>query len=409
MPGRHLRGAAMLVAVSVAAVGCSSGSDKSSSSDSDSGKTGVVEIGVNDSLTGALTIYGTPPAAAVDMAAQNINKAGGFKVGDTTYTLKVTTLDNRSVAATAVANQTQLTQDNGIKFVFGPSVSGLADQASAISVASGTMMLSPAGSLQASGALANAAMPYLFGTQVPIQSIAAAEAATVMKRFGGKTVGMLSQDDSTASSNVPTVKAAFVKAGLTVLDERFPTTTTDLTPIIQKMKSQGMDMFFFWLPATRAAEAVKDMLQVDPNVKGIMVPGVDPTFATKDALGKPLPVPFANVVGYPSIAEPPNATVAKFGTDLAAASKGISPATAPFAFWSYDFVTMLTQAMQKAGTVKDVAAISAALKKIEYTGVVGKVCFQGSARQALYPVYENYVVDGKITTTAVPSPLQCGQ
>jgi len=43
----------------------------------------VLVIGVNDALTGGGAVYGLPQANAVQMAADEINAAGGIKAGST--------------------------------------------------------------------------------------------------------------------------------------------------------------------------------------------------------------------------------------------------------------------------------------------------------------------------------------
>ena len=46
-------------------------------------------IGVNDALTGGGAVYGLPQSNAVTMAVNEINAAGGIKVGADIYKLKV--------------------------------------------------------------------------------------------------------------------------------------------------------------------------------------------------------------------------------------------------------------------------------------------------------------------------------
>jgi branched-chain amino acid transport system substrate-binding protein len=45
----------------------------------------VLVLGVNDALTGGGAVYGLPQANAVQMAADEINAAGGIKAGSITY------------------------------------------------------------------------------------------------------------------------------------------------------------------------------------------------------------------------------------------------------------------------------------------------------------------------------------
>ncbi len=52
----------------------------------------TLDIGVTDALTGGAAVYGLPQSNAVQMAADEINAAGGVKVGEDTYMLNVTLL-----------------------------------------------------------------------------------------------------------------------------------------------------------------------------------------------------------------------------------------------------------------------------------------------------------------------------
>ena len=56
----------------------------------------VLVLGVNDALTGGGAVYGLPQANAVQMAADEINAAGGIKAGSITYKLKVITSDDKA-------------------------------------------------------------------------------------------------------------------------------------------------------------------------------------------------------------------------------------------------------------------------------------------------------------------------
>ena len=53
-------------------------------------------IGVNDSLTGPGAVYGLPQSNSVQMAADEINAAGGIKAGADTYKLKVIANDDKA-------------------------------------------------------------------------------------------------------------------------------------------------------------------------------------------------------------------------------------------------------------------------------------------------------------------------
>src|SRR5258708_38653838 len=55
----------------------------------------VVKIGQIEAQTGTNAIYGWMGSQGVPMAIDEINKAGGFKVGDKAYKLELISLDQR--------------------------------------------------------------------------------------------------------------------------------------------------------------------------------------------------------------------------------------------------------------------------------------------------------------------------
>src|SRR6185312_1416651 len=59
-------------------------------------QTGTVKLGQIEAQTGPNAIYGYMPSQGVPIAVDEINKAGGFKVGDTTYKLDLIALDTRA-------------------------------------------------------------------------------------------------------------------------------------------------------------------------------------------------------------------------------------------------------------------------------------------------------------------------
>ena len=111
------------------------------------GNTGTVKLGVNESLSGALVSFGRPPAIAIRLAVREINEKG-FRVGDTTYKFELIEVDNRSEGAAAIAGMTKLIEDDKVKYIFGPTVSAIANQAQEMSVPAKVLQISAAGSWQ---------------------------------------------------------------------------------------------------------------------------------------------------------------------------------------------------------------------------------------------------------------------
>ena len=65
------------------------------------------------------------PSQGVPIAVDEINKAGGFKVGDTTYKLDLIALDTRGDPKEATIELKKLLEQDKVKFVFGPFLSNV--------------------------------------------------------------------------------------------------------------------------------------------------------------------------------------------------------------------------------------------------------------------------------------------
>lgn len=77
-------------------------------------------IGSISALTGAGSPWGMAVAAGPQLAADEVNAAGGLKVGDKVYQVKVIAYDEQYKAADAVAAYNRLVNQDGVKFVIGP-------------------------------------------------------------------------------------------------------------------------------------------------------------------------------------------------------------------------------------------------------------------------------------------------
>jgi branched-chain amino acid transport system substrate-binding protein len=364
------------------------------------GKTGVVKIGINDSLSGALVGFGTPPVAALRLAIKEINEKG-FVVGDTTYRFQPIEVDNRSEGAAAVAGMTKLIEDDKVKIIFGPTVSSIANQAQELTVPAKVLHISAAGSWQTLGYLSDPKKPLLFGTQQPLSALARMEVGAV-KKLGAKKVAYISADDDTTKGNMPAFLAEAKAEGVQVVTVLFPPKTTDFSSFVNRAKADGAEATYFLWPQGTAPDVMRAVSEQNAGGKGFVARNVSPQAALSLAIGKPLSFPYYSVQGTPSYDYPPNAKVKAFAGRMKAAAGDLGVA-ANFTFFAYDFVGMLAAAMQKAGTVDDTAKIAQALTTLSYDGVAGKVCFDKKVRTAVYDGGQILVKDGKVESHAVPS------
>jgi branched-chain amino acid transport system substrate-binding protein len=95
--------------------------------------------------------------------------------------------------------------------------------------------------------------------------------------------------------------------------------------------------------------------------------------------------------------------VKAFRDRLVAFDKNVNGPVATFAFFTYDFVYMLVEAMKKAGTVDDTAKVGKALADLTYNGVIGKICFGKEMRTAISDGGVIFIKDGKVDSRTLPS------
>src|SRR5262249_51324562 len=85
----------------------------------------TVKIGQIEAQTGANAIYGYMSSQGLALAVDQDNKAGGFKVGDKTYTVELIASDTRGDPKEASIQLKRLLETDRAKFVFGPFLSNV--------------------------------------------------------------------------------------------------------------------------------------------------------------------------------------------------------------------------------------------------------------------------------------------
>lgn len=365
------------------------------------GKTGTVKLGINEQLSGTFVAVGLPPAAAVRMAVKEINEKG-FVVGDTTYRFQLSEVDNRSQTPAAVAGMTKLVEDDKVKAVFGPTIGAFAVQTIEITNAAKVIHFSPATPWQSLGHLSGNGKPYLFGTQNAL-SLTSAFDLRGLTSLGVKKVAFLSFDDDTTRGNLPGFLAAAKNAGVNVVTVLAPQTTVDWSSFVTRAKSENVDGIYFLYPAAQAASVLRAVLELNVPIKAFGGRALEPTVAVNAAGGKPLPFTFFSTLPTPSFDYPANARTKAFADHFKAFDPAAIGPNSGFAFWAYDYVYMLAEAMKQAGTVEDTTKIAATLSSMTYDGVAGKICFGKDMRTASLDGGQVFVRAGKIEAVAIPS------
>ncbi|MCM3488631.1 ABC transporter substrate-binding protein [Alkalihalophilus marmarensis] len=85
----------------------------------------IINIGYTGPLSGPAAFFGENTVSGVRMAAEEINEAGGFEVGGTTYKLNIVTYDDQYLPNEAATNARRLVQEHNTPVVFVPHSGGV--------------------------------------------------------------------------------------------------------------------------------------------------------------------------------------------------------------------------------------------------------------------------------------------
>ena len=315
-------------------------------------------LGVNDSLTGPGAVYGLPQANSVQMAADEINAAGGIKAGPDVYKLRVIANDDKANPTEATNSVRKLIDRDGVKYLLGFCCSGPTSAvASFIDKENALMLVGNA----AERAITAKGIPNLFRTRPPADFTGAAAGAFVGKR-GAKNIAVIgSLDVGFYTQYLEAFERELVKlGGKIVAKETFGLKDRDMTPQLTKVRALNPDALlvlgyvepaaFVYRQATELGMKIprygftsgseEQFLKVATSEQMEGVWDLRPTELTVEALA-------ANAKAY----------VANYTKRFGAAPSPSSP-------YAYDQVYVLKQAIERAGSADDPKKVMAEVRKV---------------------------------------------
>jgi branched-chain amino acid transport system substrate-binding protein len=315
-------------------------------------------IGVSDALTGAGAVYGLPQANAVQMAAEEINAAGGIKAGADTYKLKVISYDDKANPTEATNSVRKLIDRDNVKYILGFCCSGPTSAVASFIEREPVVML--VGNA-AERAITAQGVPNLFRTRPPADFTGAAAGTFVAKR-GVKSIAVIgSLDVGFYAQYVEAFEKEFVKAGgKIVAKETFGLKDRDMTPQLTKVRALNPEALlvvsyvepaaFVYRQATElgmkmarygfTSGSEEQFLKVASSEQMEGVWDLRPTELTVEALA-------------------PNAKVY-----VANYTKKFGAAPSPSSPYAYDQAYVLKHAIEAAGGADDVKKVTAEIRKL---------------------------------------------
>ena len=190
-------------------------------------------IGVMESVTGAGETYGTVANQAKQMAADEINAAGGIDG----RRLELIVEDSQCNAQSAITAYHKLTDVEGVKIILGTSCSGAMLGAAPLAEADGVILFS---GLASSPDIAKAG-DYIFRTQISDLEVGIAT-GNVLWADGVRALATITETTDYAEGVRRNSVAQFEKRGGTVVAaERFGSESTDFRSQLTKLFSANPD------------------------------------------------------------------------------------------------------------------------------------------------------------------------
>lgn len=231
----------------------------------------TITLGAAVSLTGKYTTNGEHTKRGYDLAVQEINKAGGVTVGDTTYELEIKYYDDESTPARGAELAERLIQQDGIEFILGPYSSGMTKAIAPVTEEHQVPMVEANG---ASRSLFTNNWRYIFATLSTSEQylrgaieLAAENAEELGKDPGEIKVAMAFENDPFSQDVRAGVLDDMKEYGMeVVIDDQLPPELNDMSATLTKVKALEPDLLIVSGHAKGAATAVRQISEMRVNV-----------------------------------------------------------------------------------------------------------------------------------------------
>lgn len=376
---------------SLALAGCGS----SDATDSD-GAT-LIPLGATSEATGPAAGVGAHTKQGIELAVAKANENGGFVVNGKKYKWDLRLKDNESRPDLAIAHYKSFVGD-GVNFILGPGISTAFPPAYNSLGSARPLVMTPA--LIAAQYQGKEVGKNLFITHVNDSGDdgrVAQFVKTLQDKFAPKTVAILLPQDDAGEKYTTLFTEQFEKAGAHVVySKAFPSDTRDFGSYISALKSANPDLVVSgyldsWLQPFMTQATAAGLTK--PVFVGAPGSSVAALAQTNGAVAK-----FAWSVTTRAVDNASDPSVKTFREDFKAKYGAYPDANGFWALSYYDPVLMLTQALQDAGTVDDLAKIRTALSKVtSWPGQVMPGRFDPTTQQRVYGTQVGLAENGEIT------------
>ncbi|WP_343208096.1 ABC transporter substrate-binding protein [Anaerolentibacter hominis] len=320
----------------------------------------VFLIGSSGPLTGQASSYGISVKQGAEVAINEINEAGGVKVGDKTYTLKLQMEDDEATEDKAITAYNTL-MDAGMNAFMGTVTTGACLAVIDSSYADGILQLTPSASAAAVTEHENS---FRLCFTDPLQGITMADFA--YDTLGLKTAAVLytNAEDYSSGMMEAFVEEFEAKGGKVLANEVFGVEDVDFTTQLTKIKKTNAECIFvpyYYQAATYITKQAKELGIETQFLGGDGWDGVLGTVTDTSTVE-------GAIFLSPFFAADEDPLVKSFVEKYQAAYNATPD---QFAADGYDCVYVIKAAMEKAGSIEG-ADLIAAMPEISIDGLTGK-------------------------------------
>ena len=179
-----------------------------------------ITIGMTVSRTGPLNVDSVAQLKGSEYWRDQVNAAGGIKVGNKHYKVRFVEYDDQSQGGRVQQLYTRLIVQDKARFLFGPYSSGLTATAAVISEQYGRIMLVGGGAEAKTYQLGN---KYLFQCITPADYYLSGAIQALKEQEPHAKVAFVYSDDPFSKAVVAAARTQVIAAGMgVVLDESYP-------------------------------------------------------------------------------------------------------------------------------------------------------------------------------------------
>jgi branched-chain amino acid transport system substrate-binding protein len=330
----------------------------------------TITIGFTDSQTGPLNVDSLGQQRGYEFWRDEVNAAGGIKVGDKKYMVKFVSYDDQSVGGRVQQLYTRLINEDHAQFLFTPYSSGLTAPAAVISEQYQKIMIDSGGAEEKPFELGN---KYLFMVITSATHYMSGAIEALKEKNPQAKIAMVYSDDPFSKDVMKAAKDQAVAAGLqVVMDESYAPSTTDFGPIVNKIISSNADAFMGGGHYSDGATLARQTYDQKANMKwvSILVAPADDKFGELGpaAMGVTVPSQWEVQVNYKPQFGPTTAEFAKAFQDKFHARADYHAAS------GYTDGMILQHAIEQAGSI-DQEKVTAALNATDVTTFFGHIKF----------------------------------